>query len=102
MDLRMVPDKDLKAEVERRRVAELAHMEEIRRHRQKLIVRGIETLLSIHPDHERTSCDDDNPRNSGTRAGRVRCTRCCLLDIKRNPDLVSAYDVSIHISYLEG
>lgn len=39
-------------------------------------------LLHFVPEHERTSCSDENVRNAYTtpgRAGYPRCTRCALL-----------------------
>lgn len=40
------------------------------------------TLLKFVPEHNRTSCSDENVQNGYTTAGRggyPRCTRCALL-----------------------
>ena len=50
----------------------------IHRSHANVIADNIDTLLLVVPEHERTSCSDEDPSNEG------RCTRCNLLYIKEN------------------
>lgn len=57
----------------------------------------LDTLLELCPEHDRTSCSDEDPCNWG----RVKCRRCLLIAVKRDrfnscPDL-SAFEISLQI-----
>lgn len=52
----------------------------------------IEYLLSLVPEHQRTSCSDESPTNGYTTSGRggaPRCTRCALLKAQKSEDFAS-------------
>jgi len=102
MDVTKISDEDLKAELERREKVRREEEARALRCRQAMVAREINTLLHLHPEHDRNSCSDENACNSGYRTGRVRCVRCCLLDILRNPARIEGYDISLVVTYKEG
>lgn len=53
----------------------------------QIVVTNLDLLLKFIPNHERTSCSDEQPRN----AGRARCSRCVLLALKRAPEMAEDY-----------
>lgn len=75
-DLKDLPSHELQAELKRRADdAEREHQRKAEERRQ-LVVKHIDALLELQPEHGRTSCSDENPGNPG------RCFRCDLLQIK--------------------
>jgi hypothetical protein len=48
----------------------------------RLVAEHIDVFLALRPNHDRSSCSDDDTCNSRERAGRVRCVRCQLLQAR--------------------
>jgi len=46
--------------------------------RQELIVKNVDVLLLLAPEHDRTSCSDENNYNV------LDCVRCWLVDVKES------------------
>lgn len=70
-------DKELLAEIERRKQAAKERWKAERRERATEIYELLPHLLAIEKNHGRTSCSDENPCNEG------RCNRCTLLAAQR-------------------
>lgn len=51
--------------------------------RHDFVVTNVDLLLTVFPEHGRTSCSDENSINS-TDCGSPRCNRCQLLKIKKD------------------
>ena len=97
-DLKKVSEKDLKDELFRREgIRKREEKQRLKIHRD-LVQQYIETLLLFAPDHDRTSCSDENEINHGIYNGRLNCKRCRLLWIMKlqcNTDTSVYLDVRI-------
>lgn len=96
MSLSDYSDKDLLAEVERRKAAALEAERVAREKRNATIVANIEALLTLVPEHGRISCSDTNPQNP------TRCNRCTLLEIKKNSWVSDDTMVEINVNITRG
>ena len=59
--------------------------------RAQNLLSHIDALLDLIPDHERTSCSDENPKNYG------RCARCTLLSFKESGHWDEDYDLRLSL-----
>ncbi len=68
---------NLKAELQIREAARMKVEQERKQNMACLVLRHIDALLELVPQHGPTSCSDEDPRNANRP-----CTRCQLLDAK--------------------
>jgi len=61
--------------------------------RAELVISHIDSLLALTPNHDRTSCSDDNLMN--TDRG---CARCVLLEAKQMGYLDHEIEVTVEVS----
>lgn len=66
-------------EAQKARLLDGERLRAVRRQREAQILAMVDTLLALVPEHDRTSCSDENPTNCVSYAGRLRCERCELL-----------------------
>lgn len=92
-DLSDVPEGVLLKEVKKR--VDARETEAARRKKQldEWVISNIDLLLHFIPHHERTSCSDEDPGNSG----RARCSRCVLLALKGAPEIAEDYNFRFEI-----
>jgi hypothetical protein len=96
-NLSRVPETELQAELQRREDTK-ERAEKIRKQRvHDWVTANIERLLELAPGHDRTSCSDEHPGNSG----RAQCERCVLLRIKEHPTEVVGYSFELVIAVEE-
>lgn len=76
-------DAELRMEVQRRAAVQNGKINEHRERQRGLTEKFIDTLLLLVPEHDRTSCSDENPCNPGGGGHPARCIRCALLRVKR-------------------
>lgn len=79
VDLKEIPDKDLKDELKRREEKKKQRERDRLKIHRALVDQYAETLLLFVPEHDRTSCSDEDPKNCSYHTGRIRCKRCELL-----------------------
>ncbi len=82
MDLTKLTDEQLAAECERRKIEKAAAEQNRRNFLGKFVLANIDAFLTMHPQHDHTSCSDiDNAFKAGAE---VDCHRCFLLRVKRD------------------
>lgn len=86
-------DAELVAEVKRREEERARLAAEALRKRQEVALKNVPALLALVPNHECTSCSDDNPQNSGD----YRCTRCFLLEMQNLGYWFDGADLEIRV-----
>jgi len=82
--LRAYSDEALKDELKVREEKRKARRRDDLKMNRDMVEQYVETLLLFVPKHDRTSCSDEKPCNTGERTGRLRCKRCQLLHVLRN------------------
>jgi len=90
-DLKNISKKALLAELHRREELENKVEEERVARQRECWLNAVGTLLQLVPEHGRTSCSDDEPHNTG------RCTRCDLLQVKRDQYWPEDLVLDLHI-----
>jgi len=75
-DLSNIPIQELKKEISRREEERLAAKAASLRQHQEIVLKNVQALLDLLPEHDRTSCSDSAPSN------KKRCRRCSFLFIK--------------------
>lgn len=102
-DLTNIPTHELAKEIERRNQQALADEQKRLQDKADLALRNIDTLLSLVPNHSRTSCHDGKIVNGAWSAsnGGCRCVRCFLIEAKRdkywNPDFELDINLTFHL-----
>lgn len=96
-DLKTLPEAEFK-ELESKVTAEAFRRKheaaEAKRKRHDQHVEGLKVILTqdllnvLLPNHERTSCSDNNRQSGSNDWKDVRCTRCALLDLVGHPYLL--------------
>jgi hypothetical protein len=85
-ELKDLSTQELREELRRREAVAKLQRNEKRSAGHLFVVENIDLLLTLAPEHSRSSCSDDNPLNhdGGGGDGRMyRCERCQLLRIKQ-------------------
>lgn len=81
MTLKDIPDDQLDAEIERRKLEKRRMAEEQREEEAQNLLDNVDAIL-LFMTHNRSSCSDDDPCNSSDRAGRCRCNKCEVMMFK--------------------
>ncbi len=92
-------DDDLKQELARREVERKEQERREMSKRQKIAFGIIQSLLSLCPKHNCTTCSDDNLRNSDIYP--VACSRCDLLSALRQGCFDDDLDVQVVLTRRE-
>jgi hypothetical protein len=84
INLKQVDTSALREELDRRQREEEKRREEFNTHRRELqkTVLTEQVIAALAPEHERTSCSDDELMNGwgSHSSGGARCLRCALLE----------------------
>jgi hypothetical protein len=81
IDLTTLPSAALVEELARRDAVMKAEQERKERERRATLIPMLPALLTLVPDHDRTSCSDADPNNEYRE-----CRRCILLYVKHAVD----------------
>ena len=98
--LKNVTDEELKQELIAREADRRAALNTLRKINAEFVLQHVDVLLAAVPNHECTSCSDDNPTNYYEDHGRPRCKRCALLRIKKD-EFNSGLTLDIELRYTE-
>lgn len=91
-NLQSISDTDLKAELQRREESALKAKQEALEKQRQLIVENVDTLLNLIPEHDRTSCNDEDRAN----ARSFRCKRCVLLQIQKDGFMDNLFTIEFY------
>ncbi len=61
--------------------------------------RNDELLNLLAPDHERTSCSDEDPCNM-TRHNVIDCVRCALLTWMKFPEMMDSFRLELQLNVM--
>lgn len=92
-DLSKFSDKELKKEISRREEEKRAVKVALLRRHHEIVLNNIHVVLALVPEHDRTSCSDDD------RGNEKRCVRCALLAIQSQGWVPDRLRVSVAVSF---
>lgn len=92
-DLSSFSQKELEAELKKRREDKLKLMREQRALRADFLLNRVDALLQL-VEHSRTTCSDEKPINT------YRCSRCFILHAKEDNFWDEEYDMTTRLEQL--
>jgi hypothetical protein len=84
MGLEKFTDAELHEEIRHREELALAKEAILHNFQREWLLKNVDAMLEIVPEHDRTSCYDEHVINgyATTEGGIARCARCALLTVK--------------------